>query len=105
MHVVGPSRRRSGVIREASLSRCEAKFQLTRVSLSCWFSAPDALSRHREAILVAQDTQVFQHIARCAPCSYLHGGQQFTLGPFLLLLPGDFLRAARSFLADSHGRP
>src|SRR5690349_1484005 len=38
-------------------------------------------------VLVARDTQVFQHIARCAPRSYLRGGQQFTLGPFLLLLP------------------
>src|SRR5436309_14479593 len=59
------------------------------IRLSCWLSAPMALSRYcrTATVLVAWDTQVFQHIARCAPRSYLRGGQRFTLGPFLLLRP------------------
>lgn len=38
--------------------------------------------------IVVWDTQIFQHMAGCAPRSYLRGGQRFTLGPFLLLRLG-----------------
>jgi hypothetical protein len=52
-------------------------------SLSCWFSAPRALSLpHNPATYVsgmtrrvAEDARVFQHIAGCAPHRHRRGGQ------------------------------
>ena len=43
-----------------------------------------ALSRYasHETVLVAGDSQIFQHMAGCTPRSYLRGGQRSTLGPF-----------------------
>ncbi len=48
----------------------------------------------------------FQHMARCSPHGYPCGGQRSTLGPFLTVTTRvSYARAARTFLADSHGRP
>jgi hypothetical protein len=43
------------------------------------------------------DTQIFQHMAGCAPHSYLCGGQRFTLGPFLLLRLGSKSKRSAHF--------
>src|SRR5207247_5442645 len=58
-------------------------------SLSCWFPAPPGLPLPSTGAgdEYRTDTQVFQHIAGCAPQRYRCGGQRITLGPFIVVTP------------------